>query len=182
MVEKRLSSWRRAMPNYPKLTWEDKDLGVLLKPAGIRGWWGFRTIIPYLTADVLRLTLFVDKAKIEERRFYYTWSLLQHLPDGSQKHVQQHEGSFTSSLEHKVKSFAGTARIISPGHYSALLELKTHDGEKTRSTRQTMAIITALAGDVWRTDTALRALFLIIGVILGIFGTLLITGFGNSGG
>ena len=162
------------MPNYPKLTWKDKDLGVLMRPSGIRGWWGFRKIIPYLTADVLRLTLLADKAGVKEQKFYYTWVLLQHMPDGSRKPIQSHEESFTSSSKHKVTSPSGTARIIAPGHYSVLLELKT-DGEKPSVIKQTMVIFTALAGDIWRTDIFLKVLIGIIGGVIGSILTLLIT-------
>ena len=152
------------MPNYPKLTWEDKDLGISMRPSGTRGWYGIRRIMPYLTSDVLRLTLFVDKAKVKERGFHYTWVLLQHLPSGNRTQIQSHEGSFISSLNHGVVSPSGTARIIAPGHYSFLLELTT-DGENPSAIRQTMVIFTAFSGD--------KILISIYGAILTIIGGLI---------
>ena len=168
------------MPNYPKLTWTNENLGVSMRPSGIRGWWGLRRVVPYLTADVLELTLYVDKAGAKQQEFYYTWILLQHMPDGSKKQIQQREGSFTSSPSRKITFPSGTARIIAPGDYSVFLELKTK-GERPSDTKQTMVIFTALAGDIWRTDIALRVLIGFIGGVVGALLTLLITFFGNSG-
>ena len=130
------------MHSYPKLEWKAQDLVVSIRPSGIKGWFIARNIYPYIPGNILHFTLLAYKTKSRERKFNCTWNLLRHFPSGGKELAQSYEGSFTSSPCRTVKTSCGSARIITSGQYTLLLQIGT-DGEKLA---QTMAFITAFSG------------------------------------